>query len=803
MSTLDPVSDPRTKAETLACLQGRVSQCAVLPLAWFSLRNWREDRDGQLRRVLAALPPGPLAVRSSAWNEDGEAASQAGRYRTLLDVPAEPGPLAEAVERVLASFDGNPLDQVLVQPMLQDVSMCGVITSHDLTSGAPYITINYDDESGRTDVVTGGRAGINKTVVIHRGAPPRAVRSPRIARLLAMLQELEDLWGGRDPLDVEFALTREGGLYLLQLRRIAVRRNWNRAVQHRIAEAVEHLDLFLAAHGRPRPGLAGSSTILGQMPDWNPAELIGAQPAPLAVSLFRFLVSDHIWRDARAAMGYRPMAAEPLLVQLAGRPYVDVRNSFNSFLPPGLPADLEHCLVDAWLGRLAEHPELHDKVEFEVADTALDFAFEAHARDRYPGLLAAEALGTFRDALRTLTAACLTLAPAGTLQQALATVERLRALQGAPRDLVAPLRGALSLLRQGRDLGSLPFCVAARHAFIAEALLRTAVERGALRPERLAAFRSGLATVASDLARDFARVLGGTLDRSSFMARYGHLRPGTFDLLSPRYDQREDLFRNAGAATRERDAEGEPHARSEGEPFTLVADERTGLARLLAEAGLPAGPDELASYAITAIRAREWAKFVFTRNLSDAMEGIADWGETTGLTREDLVYLTLEDLRGVLYAPDACDAEARFHDLAEARRAEQRNLRGLRLGHLIRSGDDLHVVPIQRGSANYVTTASITARAVFLDSRSSEAQDLYRKIVCIESADPGFDWIFARGLAGLVTKFGGANSHMTIRCAELGIPAVIGVGEAVFEHLARSGSIELRCGEKTVRPVHA
>ncbi len=32
----------------------------------------------------------------------------------------------------------------------------------------------------------------------------------------------------------------------------------------------------------------------------------------------------------------------------------------------------------------------------------------------------------------------------------------------------------------------------------------------------------------------------------------------------------------------------------------------------------------------------------------------------------------------------------------------------------------------------------------------------------IESADPGYDWVFNFSLAGLVTKYGGSNSHMTI-----------------------------------------
>ena len=47
----------------------------------------------------------------------------------------------------------------------------------------------------------------------------------------------------------------------------------------------------------------------------------------------------------------------------------------------------------------------------------------------------------------------------------------------------------------------------------------------------------------------------------------------------------------------------------------------------------------------------------------------------------------------------------------------------------------------------------------------------------IENADPGYDWIFLHKIRGFITKYGGLNSHMAIRAAELGIPAAIGTGE--------------------------
>ena len=76
-------------------------------------------------------------------------------------------------------------------------------------------------------------------------------------------------------------------------------------------------------------------------------------------------------------------------------------------------------------------------------------------------------------------------------------------------------------------------------------------------------------------------------------------------------------------------------------------------------------------------------------------------------------------------------------------------------------------------------------------------------IVCIENADPGYDWIFTKGISGLITKFGGANSHMAIRCGELGIPAAIGCGEELFARLSAGGAVILDCSNHAVFPIHA
>ena len=47
--------------------------------------------------------------------------------------------------------------------------------------------------------------------------------------------------------------------------------------------------------------------------------------------------------------------------------------------------------------------------------------------------------------------------------------------------------------------------------------------------------------------------------------------------------------------------------------------------------------------------------------------------------------------------------------------------------------------------------------------------------------------------------YGGANSHMAIRAAELGIPAVIGVGEVLFQQWIKCNTLEVDCSNKQVR----
>ena len=182
---------------------------------------------------------------------------------------------------------------------------------------------------------------------------------------------------------------------------------------------------------------------------------------------------------------------------------------------------------------------------------------------------------------------------------------------------------------------------------------------------------------------------------------------------------------------------------------------------------------------------------------------MVDWGERLGLGRDDLSHIELGAMLAPLIDPLFDDADLHFLDLAERGRRAVAMAQTLKLSYLIRDSRDIYVVPLHRSAANFIGAAWVEGRTVFLDAQTPAGIGLFGKIVCIENADPGYDWIFTKGIKGLVTQYGGVNSHMAIRCAEFGLPAAIGCGERTFERLLGAGRVELNCADKIVRPAQA
>ncbi|MCL4757168.1 MAG: hypothetical protein KJZ96_02370 [Rhodocyclaceae bacterium] len=757
-----------TKGRTLEHLRGSLQSARIAPLARISQAQWRRGAQSWAAQIERELGPPPWIVRSSCAREDSAHASHAGEFLSIPNVLGEA--LVRAVDDVFASYGPCQADdEVLIQPMLHGVVRAGVAFSHDPGTCAPYRIINWT-EGPDTSAATAGRP----VRTWQQAAHSRRTTPPGLAGVIALLDELLAYFDGA-PLDCEFAQTSDTDgeiLWLLQVRPLILPRPPETA--ERQAGRLHQIEAKVARGMQPHPFLMGNRTVYGVMPDWNPAEIIGIRPKPLALSLYRDLVTDAIWAYQRHNYGYRNLRSFPLMQPLFGLPYIDVRLSFNSFIPADLDEPLASRLVDHYIERLLAEPALHDKVEFEIVYSCYTLDLPQRMKRLAEAGFSPREREQLAASLRRLTNRI--VHPQDGLWRAdaakLDVLQRRReSLFGSTAD---PLERVYWLLEDAKRYGTLPFAGLARAGFIAIQMLRSLVGVGVFSRADYDAFLASVSTVSGQLARD-----RGTLDRTTFLARYGHLRPGTYDILSPRYDEAPDLYfdwnRSSGAAA------------SAAPPYSITLPQMRELVKLLESHELEADPVGLLEFLQAGIELREQAKFAFTRNLSDALALVARIGEQHGFTPEDMAYCDISAIKELHVA--ALDPVAVLRHSIEQGRERHAETLAVALPPVIAEPADVWAFEWPASAPNFITQKQVTAPV----TDCSELQRLAGRIVCIPNADPGFDWLFAYPIAGLVTAWGGSNSHMAIRAGELGLPAVIGAGEALYRCWAGAQRLHLDC----------
>tara|TARA_B110000483_G_scaffold243618_1_gene334559 strand:+ start:421 stop:2781 length:2361 start_codon:yes stop_codon:yes gene_type:complete len=743
--------------------------------------NWLENKQVVIKEVADLFQDKTLAVRSSKLGEDSEDSSQAGAFDSLLNVLNEEDEFTQAVNDVFSSYgmiEGQ--DEVLVQSMISSVEISGVVMTKSPEDGAPYYVINYDDETGKTDTVTGGKT--SKTVFVYRDCSDSNFDSSRIKSIVHLVKKLE-VFINRDDLDIEFAQDLDNQIYLLQVRPITTSHSWNLKIQEKVERYLPGVSDLVNVFQKRHPSLLGDFTLFGVMPDWNPAEIIGLHPRLLDISLYRYLITKKTWAEARQELGYYKFNPTELMIVLAGRPYIDVRSSFNSFLPEELPEELGEKIINLWLNRLKLHPEFHDKVEFEIASTVWNFDLNKTLLDRYSDDLIFDEINLFCQVSFVQANKMVRCHDDSSLNKAINQLRKLEIKQNKFECLTNPyaiLAQTKRVLDECENLGTKPFSVVARHAFIAEDWLRSLVREGVLEQSRIDILRSSIRTVSSEMSHDFYLLKKKEMKTSKFYKKYGHLRPGTYDIRSPRYDQRKDLLKNSINFKSESQAN-----------FIWTADETIKLNKLFKRHHLEINADEFLTYVKLSIEWREKGKFIFTRSLSFVLEELCRWGECVGLTRDDMSWLNIEELFTLLAQPDFGDLNHWLLQKISLGKDWWESGIGLKFGYIIRNSRDVYVVPQHRSTPNFITHEKTSGKLYYLKSTGNIHIDLSGKVVAIESADPGYDWLFSQNISGLITQFGGTNSHMAIRCREYNIPAAIGVGEALFSKVIQFNSVSI------------
>lgn len=769
-----------TKATSLAwAAQNLIDICRVPSFIELGVNEWRADRIDCLRRVTHAFRCDQLvAVRSSSAREDTFESTNAGRYLSRLNVnPANQSEIEYAIDEVVASMDevGSEAenDSVIVQEMVLDVALSGAATTWNVRTGAPYFVITFES-NGDTSAVTSGRVTPQHVELRHRA--PTELLPPKLRPLVSLLYYLLTDRPAT-PVEIEFAIQADLTVNLLQVREL-------RGIHVSLHGEAEE---FILAKADVERLLEGAPNCLSDMSDWNPAEMIGEAPRDLAFSLYRELITSASWRIARRRFGYFSEAGKELMHRIGARPYIDVRASLSSLTPAIVDAGARGRLVDMNIESIKGDETSHRRIEFDIAISCVGFATRHRLSQRYADVLSEIELEAYYDAIRELTMNAIAGSSAIALDSIEARLRRLdRCMDTMTSEPVDHKWLDLNVLHTtGRPL-AIEFAMSARHAFIAESILRDLIDNDVVTEQEVGLFRQSVRTIAHSFIVDAERLLSGDYEEGSFRRRYGHLRPGTYDIRSLPYAlySFQEVFRGF-----RRDASTVT--------YSLLPPTRERMLSALSMVELPVSPGLLFSYIQKAIRLREYGKFIYSRFVSLMLEDAASLGSRLGLTRDEISYLPIAEIRHQLTA--GRDVRA-FSELVRRSRERYEARARVTTPSFMSKTDDLLLARGDITRISFIGMGRIRAANVAIDDLTQPTSAVAGCIVCVERADPGYDWLLAAGVLGIVTRYGGPNAHLAVRCAELAIPAAIGCGEALFRRLVVSKWIEIDCGSGIVRP---
>jgi len=752
-----------SKAETLNKLRKYKLDFKIPKFFFFTVNDWSNSQEKILIQIFNLFKKKKIIIRSSSLEEDREGYSAAGKYHSIVTQSFTNDSIKINIKKIIKDFKKKDKkdylkNQIIIQEYISNISISGVAFTYDIETGSPYYVINYDDKSNKTESVTSGKGeNSNKKLYIYRKSI-NMVKSERFKKLINSIINLEKVLN-KNYLDIEFAVDKNFRVYLFQVRPISSKSKWQEVNERKISKYFISTKLQIK-------NILKQKTILGQMPDWNPAEMIGERPDIISFDLYKRLITDSSWLKARSLMGYKNDFNKILMINIAGRPFINSRLSFNSFIPKSIPKKIELKLIKYWLRIFQQNPNLHDKIEFEIVITSFDFFLPTKIKKIPNDVLTMKEKDIVLKCYKDFTFDLIHHNNFVDYKNSLSYLQNLNLNKNFD------IKKLIKLLK---NKGIIPFAIMARHAFIGQSFLKSFVKKKIFTSKQNEEFQRSINTVTKSFLEDMSKVSSGTLSKKIFMKIYGHLRPGTYDIRSKRYDQMHDFAYNNNKIKHKK--------------FNLTKNTENKIKLALKKEKIKnLSPKQLLDYISESIEMREYSKFIFTKILSFILEKIKKLSKAKGIEINELAFLKIDEL----------DKNKSYLLKKVLKRKKINHLQSkIKTPQIIFNESDMDIIPNLFSTPNFVSSKQIEGKIVYLDSNFKKKPIIKNKIVLIKNADPGYDWIFSEKILGLITQYGGVNSHMAIRCSELDLPAIVGVGEKYFKEIQNAKKIELNCKAKS------
>jgi len=770
----------QTKSETLKFLKKRVKKSKIENIFDFTIEDWNHDKIKILQKICLKFNS-KIIVRSSAKGEDSIEKSEAGSYESILNVNSNSKKdVQKAISMVIQSYElqgnRNLQNQVLVQNQTTDVITSGVVLTRESKQGLSYFIINFED-SNLTDGVTKGKS--NNIIRIFRNISILQIPE-KWKNLVLAIREIEKIIS-INYLDIEFGINGKKEVIVFQVRPITSIRNKLENQNEEITQKIINDLKKRFTDKQESKNILGKKTFFSDMTDWNPAEIIGNNPNSLDYSVYNYLIMEDSWEKGRRVIGYQKIKQKNLMIKFGNKPYVDIRKSFNSLIPENI--ENKEKLLDYYFDKFEKNPHLHDKVEFEILFTCYDFLIESRLKELLDYGFTKNDIKKLKESLLEFTNKIIedysNLLNKSNNSLIIMTKNREKTLKKIKKEssYVKILSATQILLDDCKNHGTIPFSTMARIAFISSILLKSLVKHSSIDSNWAETLMNSINTPLSRFREDYKKFIKKKILKKDFLKEYGHLRPGTYDITARRYKDTDQFLSNVKFIDTEK---------PQIDIFMNIK-----LDKIFENHGLRINQEDFMTFIKSSLNQREELKFEFTRNLSEALELIVIAGEKLGFSRDELKDLDILDILSYKKF-NKSDFKLFIKKKIIQRRKKRSINENLILPPIIFSKKDFEVIKSHIAKPNFTTQKVVTSEIVYLHDLTS-IPDLNNKIILIENADPGYDWIFTKNPKGLITRYGGIASHMAIRCAELSLPAAIGCGDVIFEKLTSSSKIILDC----------
>jgi glutamine kinase len=771
-----------SKANVLNFLEKKITKSKIEELYYFTVEDWQKNNELIIKQIKTKFRKKSIIIRSSVMGEDSIKNSQAGNYDSIQDIDSNSSfEIKKNINKVIKSYfikkNYNAKNEILIQTYTKNIIKSGVVFTRSVPHGSPYYVINYDTGSS-TDGVTGGK--IDNLIKIFRDISIKKIPT-EWKKLIVSIKEIEKIVGS-DLLDIEFGI-KSDSIIIFQVRPLTTihKHNFKKIDKKIKAIIIQNKKKFKKLKEMHKE--FGTETIFSDMSDWNPAEIIGNNPNCLDYSLYDLLIMKNAWAKGRTQLNYQNLNKYPLMEKFGNKPYVDIRASFNSLIPNIIPKNIKKKLLKFYIKKLKNNPELYDKVEFKILFTCYDL----HLKSRFKEL---EKEGFSKNEIKVINESLIKFTNNVIEKFEFTNKETEQIIDTLTTNrtkIISENKQGLSLqkmqdsikklLNDCKNIGTIQFSKMARIAFISSIILKS-IDQKQFNFE-VDRFMRSISTPLTEIQNDVDKYTKGEITKDIFLQKYGHLRPGTYDITVPRYDKNNKFFTNLQYI----------------KPIQKKSNKK--LPKIYTLEKLQFNKIDFLEFVKISLIQREVLKFEFTKNISDSLEIIAKIGLELGFTRNEIAHM---DIQTILKTTNKNKEHIikKWMQKISKEKLKKDFYKFLILPPIITSEKDFEVIKYHITKPNFVTDKKIEGDIVIVNNSTKNFSEIQNKIVIIENADPGYDWIFTKNPLGLITKYGGTASHMAIRCAESGLPAAIGCGEIEYEGLIDALKIKLDCENKQI-----